>query len=185
MAYKAGVACGVLAGLLVAIGLVWIMGKKTNTNGKAKTEYDERQNIIRGNGYKYGFFGAIVWFFIMMIMDLFDAESILPMGIIAFTGIVVAALVNCAYCIWNDAYWGLNNNRARYIWFLGVITVINVIFPLKTIMHHEMIVNGQLDSSFINLECSVFLLVVMAILGAKALKDKNQPDEDDFEDEVA
>lgn len=132
--------------------------------GRRKPEYDERQKLLRGNGYKYSFVTAIVWMFLIMLVDILEIDSIFSMQIFAFTGIVITALVNCAYCIWHDAYWGLNNNRRKYIWLLGILAILNGIFPIRMIATHEMIMNGQVNSAFINLECSIFMILMAALV---------------------
>nr|MCR4806342.1 hypothetical protein [Lachnospiraceae bacterium] len=63
---------GFVAGLMVGLVLVVIFYKIANTDKKIKTEYDERQQRIRGKAYKYGFYTMILYHVLMMGLYLCD-----------------------------------------------------------------------------------------------------------------
>ncbi len=181
MAYALGVIVGILITLGITVGLIVLIFKFSNSNGKMKNEYDERQKAIRGEGYKYGFYAAIGCLFIMMILDNFGANIPMSVNIQAFTTIIIAAMVDIVYCVKRGAYWGLNNNRKRYIWVLVAAAVLSFIFPVVTIMQGEMIVDGYLNSSFINLECGVFLIAVLVMIAVSDARDKAETEADEEE----
>ena len=63
--YKAaGLAVGILVGLIIAAVLIVI----ANKNRKFKTEYDERQLKVRGDAYRYAFYTVVIWEAILFIL---------------------------------------------------------------------------------------------------------------------
>ena len=52
---------GFFVGIGVAVLLIWAMFKRFNTDGRTKTEYDERQKTIRGIGYTYGYYTLMAY----------------------------------------------------------------------------------------------------------------------------
>ena len=51
---------GFIVGLIVGLILVVILFKYANTDKKVKTEYDERQEKVRGKAYMYAFYTALI-----------------------------------------------------------------------------------------------------------------------------
>ena len=55
--YKSsGIAMGIALGLVIC----FIIFKYANNNHKVRTEYDERQRVIRNKGYKIAFYTALI-----------------------------------------------------------------------------------------------------------------------------
>ena len=52
---------GILVGILIAVILVKLFARKLHTNGEKKDRYDERQLVLIGKGYKYGFYGILIY----------------------------------------------------------------------------------------------------------------------------
>ena len=59
------------------------------------------------------------------------------------------------YCIWKDAYWGLNNNRKRYGIILVVAGLLNAL-PL----YMALSTGSVSDFPYVNLLTCIMLLVV-------------------------
>ena len=57
---------GFICGVGVAVLLIWALMRRLNTDGKRKTEYDERQKAARGVGYMYAFYVLAGWMAVMM-----------------------------------------------------------------------------------------------------------------------
>ena len=161
--YKsAGVAVGILVGLIVAAALILI----ANKNKKIKTEYDERQLRVRGDAYRYAFYTVVVWEAILFVLAFGEFTFPVPTYVLHFAGIILGVMVLSGYCIWKDAYWGLNNNRKRYGIILVVAALLNVIpvlFGLK---------QAETDFPYVNLIACVMLLVTGVELLAKHMVDQ-------------
>ena len=160
---SAGIAVGILIGLILAVALILI----SNNNRKVRTEYDERQLRVRGDAYRYAFYSVIICEVILLILAFGEITLPVPEYVLHFGGILIGCLVLCTYCIWKDAYWGLNNNRRRYGIILVVAGLLNAI-PLYGALSHR----TTLDFPYVNLLCCVMLVVVGAELLLKQLADK-------------
>ena len=150
--YKsAGVAIGILVGLVIAFALIII----ANKNRKIKSEYDERQLRIRGDAYRYAFYTVVIYEVILFVVEIGGFALPLEEYVLHFAGILFGVLVLSGYCIWKDAYWGLNNNRKRYGIILVVAGLLNALPVVMTL------VAGDGDSfPWVNLLTTVMLLVV-------------------------
>ncbi len=163
---------GILAGIFVGLIIAAILIKAMNKDGKLKTEYDEMQERVRGKAYKYGFFTAMILEAIQAVLA--DSEIGLPITAFAlhFSAILIAVLVQVTYCIWNDAYVGLNSNMTRFGVFAVVISLINFLVALGAATHGQMLVNGQLQDPFINLICGILFIIIGIEMFVKKITDK-------------
>ena len=101
---SAGVAVGIVFGLILAIALIMI----ANKNRKIKTEYDERQLRVRGDAYRYAYYTVVIWEVFLFILACDEIRLPIPEYVLHFAGILAGVIVLSSYCIWKDAYWGLN-----------------------------------------------------------------------------
>lgn len=164
---------GVITGLIVGAIIVAIIAKIANKNHTFKTEYDERQKVLRGQGYRYGFYGMIILATFNILLGIAGVELPMEPAVVPFVYIVVGVLINCVYCILKDAYWGLNNNRIRYIIIFIATGIVNLIVPIRAAVCGELIVDGKLSLPGINLLCSAMLLLVGIVLVVKDIIDRS------------
>ena len=188
MDYKAGFIFGIIITIVIIAALCVFIFKVSNTDGKRKTEYDERQKLIIGEGYKIAFWTLAGLLVLVQIIETIivniggGLKFSASFGIIAFAMIIISIMVFCVYCIFNGAYWGLNNNKKRYIIIIGVIGVLNLLLAFVSIIRGEMIVDGVISGSFVNLLCAILMAVVIGAVGIKELKDKRENSEDEGEE---
>lgn len=169
---------GIIVGFIVGIIIVAIFYKIGNINGKMKTEYDERQKAIRGQSFKVGYFAMMISLGIMLCLSV--AEITLPMidGVIFFTIMFIGILATMIHSMINGAYWGLNNNRKRYILLFIICTIINLLVPIIALKDGSLFVEGKLQAPFINFLCGL-LFVVAAIVSAVNKQTTSDEDEEE------
>ena len=97
----------VMVGLVIAV----IVIKVCNTNGKFKTDYDERQKVMIGKSYKYAMITAWALMALYMVIDMGGNKLPMENSLVIFTIIVVSVMVHTSYAVWKDAYFGINNNK--------------------------------------------------------------------------
>ncbi len=156
---------GVAVGIAVGIVIVLVLMRVWNKDGRMKTRYDEMQQKIRGQAYKYAFWTVLIGeviFYLLYCMDVnlpIDAATshIIPV----FIGITVQA----GYSIWNDAYVGLNTNIKKFIIIAIVVALINFLSAGIAIYSGSMVENGVLQLPVMNL----FVGVIFIVLGIIAL----------------
>ena len=166
----AGLIAGVCAGLLLVLALA----RRTNTDGRARTEYDERQKIARGVGYKYGYYTLLIYMAVIVALDCLEVPLPFSNIIMSFTGIVISGLVLSWYCIKHDAYWGLNSNIVFYTRFLIGLGGLNLIYGIIEMIRGRMIVDGILQDTFINFEAGILIAGIGIMLLIKNRKDRKE-----------
>ena len=159
-----GMAIGLMVGLVIAV----ILLKIANKDHKAKTQYDERQEMIKGRGYMYGFYTMMFMEVVVMLLEMSGIELPIENYLIHTIAILGGALVLCAHSIWNGVYWGLNNNRKRYAIILVLAVILNLIPLAASIAHGAISGHGFNSIPVLNL----IVLVWMAIIGVIALVKK-------------
>ena len=160
---SAGLAFGIMIGLIIAVALILV----ANNNKKVRTEYDERQLRVRGDAYRYAFYTIIVYEVIIFILEFGELSLPIADYVLHFAGLILSCLVLSGYCIWKDAYWGLNNNRRRYGIILIVAGLLNA-FPVAAALANR----SEEPFPYVNLLVCIMLIVVGAELLIKHLLDK-------------
>ena len=162
---------GFICGIAVAALLIWALTRRFNTDGKSKTEYDERQKAARGVGYMYGFYILAGWVVVLMALDMLELKLPVTGTVLYFTGLVVSGLVLAGYCIMHDAYWGMNSNVGYYTKFFIAIGALNLIFGFLEMAKGNMVVDGVLQNNFINFEAGILIAGIGVLLLIKKHKD--------------
>ena len=151
---------GFITGLIVGLILVVILFKYANTDKKIKTEYDERQEKVRGKAYMYAFYTALIVEALLSAASLCGIEIPVKDYVLHFMGILAGCLTLGSYCVWHDVYWGMNNDRRRY----GLIFVIAIFFNILAIVGPAMSgflfeEDGKIGMPILNMAVIVMLSV--------------------------
>ena len=176
---------GFICGIAVAALLVWAILRKSNTDGKVKTEYDERQKVARGVGFMYAFYVLAAWVVVLISIDMLQVKLPVTDTVLYFTGIVVSGLVLSWYCIMHDAYWGMNSNVKFYTRFLIAIGALNIIAGIGEIVSGDMVVDGVLSNLFINFEAGILIAGIGVFLLIKKRRDGIESAEDGDDESAA
>ena len=155
---------GMAVGLIVGILLVVVLSKAANKDHRVKTEYDERQQVIRGVAYRYAFYTIMIYEAVMIVLTLAEIELPVEDYILHFGGIVLSGLVLAVYSIWHDVYWGLNNNRTRYGVVFFITALLNLIPVIFAIKGGSFLKDGKFGSQVLNLMALVMLLILAIAL---------------------
>lgn len=160
-----GIAAGVLAGIL----LTCILLKLTKNNGRMKCEYDERQELVRGRGYKYGFFTQLFYMALYAVLTLSEAPLPVDNYTIMLIGLILSVTVHVIYCTWNEAYISLNENPKKVIAAFMLLGLINIAVGVLNLLRGKMIENGILTYRASNLLVGsmCFLICLFVVLKRK------------------
>lgn len=174
--YAFGMYCVIV---IVLIAIVYVIRKKS---GLMCEKYDERQKIIQGMGYKYGFFAMLISSMAYgLTMGGFDIPIHPAVGITAcaFLGVGVFA----GYCIWKDAYFGISGNCKKTIILMALVTIANVLAVVSHIMADTLIEDGVLGISAMNALCALLFLAMLVVIAVKRRKISKTDDPSKEEDE--
>ncbi|MBQ8031551.1 MAG: hypothetical protein IJ260_08515 [Butyrivibrio sp.] len=176
---KLGASVGITVGIIVGLVIAFALLKVANTNHRMKTDYDERQQLIRGKGYMYAFYTILFYEVIMMIIDIGEFNLPIESYAVHCVGLILGVIVLGVYCIWNDVYWGLNNNKKSYYIIFAVCIIFNLIPIIGQARTGTLIQDGKIGLPILN----IMVLIMMAVLGIefiiKKLIGKNSPEEED------
>ena len=175
MGYLFGLAAGVLCGLI----FILLFLKLTRTDGNVACQYDERQKSARGKGYQYGFFALVVWNIVYAGLTAVSAKLPIEPSAALLIGVFFAVAVMIACWIWNDAYFSLNERRPRVLVLFAVLTVINLLFGVKSVLDGRAVAEGMVTINSMNLVCAFLFLFIFLVLLAKHRKDVSNAESDE------
>ena len=173
-----GMSMGWIIGIMVGIVLVVAILKLINRNGKAKTEYDERQKLERGKAYMVAFYATIFTCAVMMTLHIFEV-GIEVLGINAwFLPIIVGIITQVSYSVFHDAYEGLNTNMSRFFILMAFIGGFNLVFAVIAFVRNGLLKDGVVVPQFTNFLCGILFLILAVELLVKRVMDQRGERED-------
>ena len=121
--YGAGLAFGIVTALII-FALVWKFSKRF-----MKGTFDERQELVRGRGYKYACFTMLGLLVLDLLIESLDAFETLPVtrSLAIFIMILAGVMVYALYCIKNDSYFGVGTDTRTYRAVMWIVIVCNAI----------------------------------------------------------
>lgn len=168
--FAAGFAVG-FSGITLLIYLLICrpMLKKRNS----KFLYDERQELMRGKGYKCAFFTLMFYDLVYVMLDIAMEKKFIDAGAATFLGVCIAITVYVSYCIWNESYFGLAANRVQiyYLIIFACIGVLNLYMGIRNIITGVWIEDGRLTFENANLFCGIMMFVIVIQMLAKRMRD--------------
>lgn len=166
VAYNLGYMVGMLVGVVVGLLVVMLCFKYIKIRKGSNFEYDERQQLTRGNGFKYAYVTGIVYNGVLCLLTMSGIPLPAEQSVLIMIGILISVLVYVIYCIQHDAYVSLNENANRLMIVFTVLGVINTFIGVMPLIHGTMFENGVVTFRGINLLCGIFMLVVTVVLFA-------------------
>lgn len=120
-AYYAGVVCGIAVVALVG----FIIGFAVKKKQKAPAEYDERQEAVRGRGFKYGYVALAAFLAVYILLDALEVYWC-HTGAGLLLGIFISLTVFVVYCIYKDAYFTVSDRPGFYVILFAVLSAVNL-----------------------------------------------------------
>ena len=154
---------GFIVGLLLVV-LVKFLFDRRKTEQKKGCDYDERQQLARGEAFKYGFFTLLAWVVFTSVICEDGMPQWCSLLVLNMTGVGLALLVFGCYCIAKDAYMSLREKPLSMYIVTGVAGFSN----LGVALHHfgeqgGLFEDGKLGLSMVNLILGiVFILLFIA-----------------------
>lgn len=177
MIYNTGYLLGLLVSIFIGGCLVCGILITTTKNHTLNWEYDERQEFVRGKGYKYGFFTMLA-----AILGIGCLNNLLPDPIMdtTFAMVLVACLgvlVYAHYCIWRDGYFSLNAKPKLFIAIMAVLSLLQyLIFAMN--LKFPVVSDKMLTYRETNLIVGVMSSFLLIDLLVKNIRRKKEERED-------
>lgn len=169
-----GVKVAFVIGLAIGLLVVAICLAVSKNGDETKNQFDERQELVRGKGFKYGFFTLMLSNAVLLFLKVLEVPLFGNMEVAMTASIVVGVAVFASYCIWNDGYFALNENRKSLLIMFGLIGALNIVISMANLMAGEVIENGALTFRSANLFCALLFLVIFVVLLLKHIKDRKE-----------
>ena len=173
--YIAGLSFGIIFGIVLAIVLFVV----ANSDHKIKSEYDERQQALRGKAYRYAFYSMIVVEAFLLVVDMSKMELPVENYVLHFAGIIIGGMVLATYSVFHDVYWGMNNNKKRYIVLFIALTVLNALPVIGAARAGDLIENGKLGVGGVNIAVLIMMGVLLIELMIKHVMDNKKEESED------
>lgn len=164
------IALGMLMGGALAIFTVAVIKKGDGV----KSEYDERQELIRGRGFKYGFFTILIANYIYYMLWMAESIRFLSPDIALVITTLLGVCVSACYCIWYDGYFALNEKKGCFIVIAVVGGMINMVLGVWSFASGVAIYNGQLTFRSLNLFCGIMILIIGGVMLLKKIRKEDE-----------
>lgn len=174
-AYELGRLVGVMVGFGVGLLLVAVAFKFIRrSNGKStKAVYDERQEMVRGKGAKYTLYVVLAGGALLTLFGEYLANYI-SYPVMIFTLVCIGVVVNVLYCIKNEGYYALNDNRKRANFVFAFVGIINLIAGITGVCDEDFKLTDSLPSGMLNLICAATLLIIAIAIFIQDVTNKEE-----------
>ncbi|MEE1124923.1 MAG: hypothetical protein UHK60_01925 [Acutalibacteraceae bacterium] len=151
---------------LIIISILKIKNKKSN--------FDERQELVRGKAYKYAFFSMAIYGAIYLLCSMFIEKEFLTASMALIIDMFIGLVVSGVYSIWNEAFFTLNIKQSpkAYIVLLIWVTLLNSYTGISAIIDGNIIENGTLSTASISLIGSISLTIILITILIKFIVNK-------------
>lgn len=170
-------AFGFVTGLMIAAVVIVVLFKYANKDGRVRTEYDERQKGVRGKAYRYAFYTEVFAQVVLMFMYMSGIELPIEDYVLQFIAIMTGCIVLAVYCIWNDVYWGMNNDHRKYHIIFVVAILLNALPIVGAIRGGNWGENGKLGMPLLNAIVLIMMGIIYAELFIKYMMKKDADEE--------
>ena len=103
-------------------------------------------------------------------------EQFMEPSLALFIGIILSVIVNVVYCIWNDAYYGMQESTKKITIMFTVVFALNV---LSTIVYRENLVkDGKMTFHMANPICAGLVALVVLVTFLKKKRDEHEMEDE-------
>lgn len=161
---------------LIAYALFWItiicIGIPKEERRKHQPKYDERQVAAQGRASKYAYTTLIVYLLLYSLLDAgFDfvwCEQVF--GI--FLGIIFSLSVYLAFCIFQDAYFGVGDKKPGALIAINICGFFQLMLAIECFIDGSMVENGIICAEGLHLVVVIFILLLDAFVMIRNRMDK-------------
>lgn len=141
-------------GTIICIGIP----KEQRANNKRK--YDERQRVEQGRACQYAYITLICYLvsclFLNQVFDIVWCDN--TFGLLL--GIAFSLTVFLAYCVFQDAYFSINDSKTGAMIGVNAIGLVQLLVGIGHIVDGDIIQNGIITDNAINL---LFFAVILLL----------------------
>ena len=163
------------APLLVVVILVAavILGGRTVRKTK---EYDERQMILRAQGYRIGFSVTVLAGMAVLFLVEFGVVPIACATLAMYIALIAGVVTFAVFCIRKDVFFAMNQKGTYYIALTAFIVVADGAAAVSRIVNGSILENGVPTFTSCNslILALVFLVILVALLIRKSVGERDE-----------
>ncbi len=171
LAYGLGFVFGIV--IISAIIIIPMLIALTK-DGKLKRKYDERQEAIRGRGFKIAFYTMVTMNMLYGFFQVACKELPIEPSVVVFIIVFMGVGVYAWYTILNDGYFALNERIPQTLVAFTIIGLVNLLIGLANIMDGTIMNEGVIRFESISIVCGIFMLITVLVILIKQHKDKKE-----------
>ena len=163
----------IVIAIAITIAFGYYVIKKKKESGGQTYQYDERQKLVRGNGFRISFMTVFLLNFIYGVFLYGLTKDIVSPQLVVIAIGFIGWIVYSIYCIFNDAYLQVGQNYSYGKWIL-LTTFLVVIYLIQAYFNRGQgfIYNGFATGFSMNLMLAFFFFVILVSIVIKAFLDK-------------
>lgn len=177
---------GFCTGLFISVLSVSLVSLMIRKKQLCKAQFDERQLKNRGDCYCISFFFLLICLLVDGVIRNMLNYDWCNYFVGVFTWGMLSIGVFAIMAIWKDAYTSEGENKLRFSIFLGIVGMIDFIVGIISCIRNGLVVEGQVEVSFINLLGGMVLLATAINLFIKYKIDKRKVfiEDEEFETKI-
>ena len=161
--------------MVICVILFVIILAVVQRENSMKQNYDERQELLRGRGAKYGILSMMFLNVALYLLESMGVQLPMTAGIAVILSVFVGGGVYAVYCIRMDAYFALNQKAGAFAGFLFIVGVINLVIGITAALDGRIIQNNQLTDRSLNLFCGIMMIILCgSMLLKKLCRDREE-----------
>ena len=139
-------------------------------------KFDERQELERGRGFRYGFFTFLILNFLTIFVECVFSLQGTETYKIQCTCLILAVAVAVIYFIWHESFFALNQKPVATLILFAFCALVNLFFVIYAAANGQLIQNGQFTEKYLNLCCFFLFLALFIAMLAKRIQIKRKKD---------
>ncbi len=155
--------------------LVFVISHMLLKRNQQNADFDERQMMIRGYSYRYGFMTMAMLNILFALMSEYS-ETCAGYGIGFLTiSFVAGIMVYAIYSIWNDSFLSMRQNGTAYMVLLAAISLIQFAnyFSNPDWRNINVLMTGI---GIVQLGCAILFLIILVTIILKRIMQGREED---------
>lgn len=141
-----------------------------------RSDYDERQEAVRGKGFKLAYFTALFTLLLGGIAECILDAAWCGLFTLAMVAVWTSISVFTTYCVIKDAYFTLRSKRRLLIAIFCFAGAVNLFIGIRSIAAGELIEGGMLSLYASNLLTGTCCLYLGAMMLCRSLWERRRED---------
>ncbi|MBO5565253.1 MAG: hypothetical protein J5935_06535 [Lachnospiraceae bacterium] len=139
-------------------------------------KFDEREQVVRGQAYRYAFTAMIIFEAAHIILLLILGRPMMADGVSSLLAIFLSIGVFAAYCIFHDAFKQMQTKKGlkSYVLLLLAVVLLNGFAGWTSYQDGSLVADGILQMPVSSIACAATFLIVLICLLVKQARDRQE-----------